>query len=357
MLVTGATGYVAGWIVRRLLEKGITVHAAVRDPAKREKCGPLEALAAELPGKLRLFAADLLEEGSYAEAMDGCTVVFHTASPFLMRFKDPRKELVEPALEGTRNVLREAGRAGTVRRVVLTSSCAAVYGDNADIRETAGEAFTEADWNTTSSLEHKPYSYSKTVAEQEAWKLAEGQDRWTLVTINPSLVLGPGIGGMTASGSFELMRDLGNGTLSMGVPLYPFGAVDVREVAEAHLRAGLDESVASGRYILSGHDTDLTELARILRDAFGRRFPLPRRTLPKWLVWLAGPFVDASLTRRVIARNVGIRACFANEKSRRELGIHYRPLEESAIEMFRQMMDSGAFGTNQHSVKPSASAD
>lgn len=341
VLVTGASGYIAGWIVRRLLEEGCTVHAAVRDPGNREKCGPLEALAKELPGKLRIFAADLLDDGSYAAAMDGCEVVLHTASPFLMRFTDARRELIEPALEGTRNVLTEATRTDTVKRVVVTSSCAAVYGDNADIRDAAGEAFTEADWNTTSSLDHKPYSYSKTLAEKEAWKQARGQNRWSLLALNPSLVLGPGIQPMTRSGSFELMRDLGNGTLAMGVPVYPFGAVDVRDVAEAHLRAGLDASVESGRYILSGHDTDLAELAGILRGEFGDRFALPRRVLPKWLVWLAGPFVDPSLTRAVIGRNVGIRAAFDSRRSREVLGIRYRPLKKSAVEMFEQMASAG----------------
>ncbi|MFO7725774.1 MAG: NAD-dependent epimerase/dehydratase family protein [Oceanipulchritudo sp.] len=341
VLLTGATGYIAGWVLRRLLEEGFTVHAAVRDPGNDEKCGPLEAMAKELPGTLRFFAADLLEEGSYAAAMAGCERVIHTASPFLMRFEDARRELVEPALEGTRNVLKEAMRTETVKRVVITSSCAAVYGDNADIREVPGKAFTEAEWNATSRLDHKPYSYSKTLAEKEAWKLAEGQDRWSLVALNPSLVLGPGIQPMTRSGSFELMRDLGNGTLSMGVPVYPFGAVDVREVAEAHLKASLDESVASGRYILSGHDTDLVELAGILRAEFGDRFALPRRVLPKWLVWLAGPFVDPSLTRAVISRNVGIRIAFDNRRSREILGIRYRPLKDSAVEMFRQMVSAG----------------
>ena len=341
VLVTGATGYVAGWIVRRLLEEGCTVHAAVRDPGNREKCGPLEEMAKCLPGKLRFFKADLLEEGSYATAMAGCEVVLHTASPFLMRFEDPWRELVEPALEGTRNVLNEASRTDTVKRVVVTSSCAAIYGDNADIGKVERRTFTEADWNTTSSLDHKPYSYAKTLAEKEAWKLEQGQDRWTLVALNPSLVLGPGIQPITRSGSFALMRDLGNGTLSMGVPVYPFGAVDVREVAEAHLKTGLDASVERGRYILSGHDTDLSELAGILRAEFGDRFKLPRRILPKWLVWLVGPFVDPSLTRAVIGRNVGIRARFENRRSREILGIRYRPLKESVVEMFREMDSAG----------------
>jgi dihydroflavonol-4-reductase len=273
--------------------------------------------------------------------MEGCEVVFHTASPFLLRFDDPQAELVEPALKGTQNVLNSVNATPSVRRVVLTSSCAAVYGDNADIRSVKGPQFTEADWNTTSTLHHKPYSLSKTLAERAAWEMAAAQNRWDLVTINPSLVLGPGIGSHTSSGSFELIRNIGDGTLKAGVPCYPFGAVDVREVAQAHLKAGLDHSVVSGRYILSGHNTDLPGLAAILRSQFGDAYPFPKRTLPKWITWLFGPLVDKSMTRRLVARNVGVPAGFDNSRSRRELGIVYRPLQESLAEMFQQLVDAG----------------
>lgn len=102
VLVTGATGFVAGWLVKRLLEEGFTVHAAVRDPSNAPKTGHLTALADGLPGTLELFAADLLEDGSYAEAMAGCAVVFHTASPFTSKFTDAQRDLVDPAVQGTR---------------------------------------------------------------------------------------------------------------------------------------------------------------------------------------------------------------------------------------------------------------
>ena len=344
VLVTGASGYVAGWIVKRLLESGYAVHAAVRDPDNPAKVAHLERLAAEVSGTLRLFKADLLDDGSYAGAMAGCGLVFHAASPFTLDESDPQKKLIEPALEGTRNVLRQANTEESVHRVVLTSSCAAVYGDNADIRRTPSGRFTEDDWNTTSSPQHKPYSFSKTLAEREAWKIASGQDRWDLVAINPSLVLGPGIKADTTSGSSELVRELAGGRLRMGVPDYVFGAVDVRDVAEAHYRAGTDPSVESGRYIVSGHDTSLPELAAILRRHFGGRYPFPRGTLPKWMAWLFGPLVDRSLSRKLISRNVGIPAHWDNSKSRRVLDMRYTPLEKSVTGMFQQMIDTGIVG-------------
>ncbi|MGC9450901.1 MAG: SDR family oxidoreductase [Oceanipulchritudo sp.] len=341
LLVTGASGYLAGELVRQLLQAGHTVHGTVRDPGDPEKARPLKELAANHPGNLELFPADLLEPGSFEEAMKGCEVVFHTASPFLLRFDDARKDLIEPAVQGTRNVLRAVNRIASVRRVVLTSSTAAIYGDNADIRKARGPLFTEADWNATSDLGHKPYSYSKTLAEREAWKIAGEQSRWDLVVINPSLVLGPAIRPRTTSGSFVLMKRLADGTLRAGVADYPFGVVDVREVGEAHLRAGMDPRIPSARYILSGHNSGLPELAAILRMNFGDAYPFPLRILPKWLVWLAGPLVDRSVTRRLIHRNVGIPAGFDNRRSREQLGIRYRALEETVVDMFRQMTKAG----------------
>ena len=342
VLVTGATGYVAGWIVKRLLDDGMTVHAAVRDPSNAEKLKYLNALADKTPGSIKYFKTDLLQEGSYDEAMRGCELVFHTASPFTLVVEDPQKDLIEPAQLGTRNVLETANRTDSVKRVVLTSSCAAVYGDNADIEDVSREAFTEEDWNTTSSLEHQPYSYSKTLAEREAWNIAEAQNRWDLVVINPSLVLGPGINPFATSESFTLLKQFGNGGMKSGVPAFYIGAVDVRDVAEAHIKAGLTPS-ASGRYINSAHDTSFAEFGEILRERFGGDYPFPQRTMPKWLVWLMGPMVDKSLSRRMVTRNVGHPWRADNSKSIRELGISYRPLEISLTEMFQQLIDNDVF--------------
>ena len=130
VLVTGATGYLAGWIVKRLLEEGKTVHAAVRDPSNKHTIAHLDDMAASLPGDITYFKADLLDDGSFDEAIQGCDVVMHTASPFTSEVTDPQKDLVDPAVRGTRKVLGAANRTDSVKRVVLTSSCAAIYGDN-----------------------------------------------------------------------------------------------------------------------------------------------------------------------------------------------------------------------------------
>ena len=165
VMVTGANGYVASWLVRKLLDEGITVHAAVRNPDKKEKYKHLDELAASASGTIRYFKADLLEDGSYADAMKGCELVYHTASPYFLNVKNPQKELIDPALKGTQNVLNQASKTDTVKRVVVTSSCAAMHTDATECEVAPGGILTEEMWNTTASLEYQPYYYSKTLAE------------------------------------------------------------------------------------------------------------------------------------------------------------------------------------------------
>lgn len=340
VLVTGATGYVAGWLVKRLLEAGFTVHAAVRNPENVEKLQYLKAIASNTPGTIKYFKSDLLVEGSYSEAMQGCSVVFHTASPFTIAVDNPQADLIEPAQLGTRNVLQQATQTDSVKRVVVTSSCAAIYGDNADLKMTDNGMFTEADWNTSSSLTHQPYSYSKTLAEQEAWNIAKSQDRWDLVTVNPSLVIGPGINPFATSESFSLIKQFGDGTMKMGVANYGMGLVDVRDVAQAHMAAGFSPN-AQGRYITSGYNSSFPAIAQILRESFGTAYPLPTKTLPKAFVWLVAPLVDKAITRKVVSRNIGWPFVADNSKGGRELGMTYRPLKDSLTEMFQQLIDAG----------------
>lgn len=337
VLITGATGYVAGWIVKELLDAGCRVHATVRDPDNADKLRHLNALAEKAPGSIHYFRADLLDDGAYDEAMEGCQVVLHTASPFVTRVKNAQTDLVDPALEGTRNVLESANRIASVRRVVLTSSCAAIYGDNADVADAPGGVLTEEIWNRSSSLEHNPYPYSKTVAEKKAWELVDSQSRWDLVVINPSLVIGPGINPNATSESFTIMKALTGGEMRPGAPLVGLGAVDVRDVAAAHFRAAFTPE-ASGRYIVSGSDTTLLDMAAELRHKYGQ-YPLPRWQLPTWLARLAGPLTG--YPRKFAVRNFGYRWHADNSKVRRELNLEFRPLRESLEDFMQQLIDSG----------------
>jgi nucleoside-diphosphate-sugar epimerase len=292
VMVTGATGYVAGWLVKKLLEEGITVHAAVRNPDKEYKIAHLNKIAANSAGKIKYFKSDLLQKGSYAEAMKDCELVFHTASPFINDVKDPQKDLIEPAVEGTRNVLETANQTPSVKRVIVTSSCAAIYGDASDCQKAPNGVLTEAIWNTTSSLKYQPYSYSKTLAEKAAWEIAEQQSQWDLVTVNPCFVLGPPLNPKaTTSESFNILKQLGDGTMKAGVPKMGVGVVDVRDVADAHFKAGYTPT-AKGRYITSGHNTNFLDMAQALLPKFGNDYPLPKKALPKWLLMIVGPMAN-----------------------------------------------------------------
>eukprot|EP00877_Chromochloris_zofingiensis_P001340 jgi/Chrzof1/11206/Cz05g28010.t1 len=163
-VVTGASGYIATELVKQLLEKGYNVRGTVRSLASKEKVEHLQRLAEALPGNLELFEADLLKEGSFDAAVEGATYVFHTASPYLSpdKIQDGMKEVVEPALGGTTNVFSSVAKhRDTIKRVVITSSIAAIRGRTEPALKDNKRAYNESDWNETSTAEQEPYPYSK----------------------------------------------------------------------------------------------------------------------------------------------------------------------------------------------------
>ncbi len=341
VLVTGATGYVAGWLVKKLLEEGYTVHAAVRNPDKKHKTQHLDEIAAKSPGSIKYFKSDLLQEGSYAAAMQGCELVYHTASPFTLNVKDPQKELIEPAEQGTANVLNTAKATASVKRVVVTSSCAAIYTDCIDCEAAPNGILTEEIWNTTASLDYQPYSYSKTLAEKKAWEIAKSQDQWDLVTINPCGVFGPSLNPQSnTSESVEILKQLGDGSMKMGVPNLGIGVVDVRDVAEAHYQAGFNPK-AQGRYITAGHNSNMLEMAQALQEKYGKSFPIPKKALPKWLLLFVGPMINKAITRRFVRNNVNIEWKANNSKIKKELGIKFTPLQKTMEDGFQALIDAG----------------
>jgi len=339
VLVTGATGYVAGWLVKKLLDEGITVHAAVRNPDKKEKIEHLDKIAASSKGSIKYFKSDLLEKGSYAEAMKDCELVFHTASPFVMDVKDPQLDLIEPAVLGTQNVLETANHTASVKRVVVTSSCAAIYTDAIDCQNAPGGVLTEDIWNTTSSLEYQPYSYSKTLAEKKAWEIAGKQSNWNLVTINPSFVLGPPLNvKANTSESFTILKQLGDGSFKTGAPKMGIGIVDVRDVADAHYKAGFIPE-AKGRYITSAFSTNFYEMGMALQPKFGENFPIPKKALPKWLLMLIGPMANKLFTRKFIRNNINVEWKADNSRIKNELGIQFRPMQTTMEDGFQVLVD------------------
>ena len=339
VLVTGGSGYIASWLVKYLLEAGHSVRATVRDPSNEKKVGHLKRIAEKSPGTLTLFQADLMQPGSFNGPMKGCEVVFHTASPFVfIGIKDPQKQLIDPAVEGTRNVLEAANRNDSVRRVVLTSSVAAIHGDNADAALAENGVLTEKHWNTTSSISHQPYNYSKVAAEKVAWEIAEKQNRWDLVVINPAFVLGPSLTQGSDSTSLSTMLQYTDGTFKFGAPALSYGVVDVRDVAQAHIKAAFTLT-AKGRHIVYSEIMSFVDMGRVLRKRFGNQYPFPRGKAPKWLVWLIAPM--NGLTRKFVARNVGHELKLDNSYAGQDLGMEFRPAEQTLVEHFQQMIDDG----------------
>lgn len=344
VLVTGGSGFVGSHLVQRLLERGYRVHTTVRDLRNEAKVAPLRALQDRFPGALELFEADLLVDGSFDAATDGCRVVFHVASPFLMpeKIKNGRKDVVEPALSGTRNVLAAMERTPTVEKLVFTSTVGAIFGDYIDVRSMTDEVLSESYFNTTSTVENNPYHYAKTVAERAAWDAEQAQDRWRMVAVNPGLVLGPSLTPASDSGSLFLLDELFKGYFFYGAPDFSFTVADVREVADAHIAAA-ENPDAHGRYIVAAaRMASFLDMSRALRRHFPRNLRLPRHGLPHWPVRILGPAFG--LTQDYIRKHLGIRFTVDNRRSVEELGIDYRPLDETLVDHYLAWRELRATG-------------
>jgi len=337
VLVTGGTGYIGSWVTKDLLEKGYTVRLTVRDKTRKDKYQHLIKIEKDTDGTLEFWEADLLTGGAFDEVAADCDAIIHVASPFTLRFKDAHKELIDPALNGTRNVLNAASKSGTVKKVVLTSSVAAVHGDNVDMQELGIPEFTEEHFNYSSSVSHQPYSYSKVLAEKEAWKISDEQAQWKLVVINPSFVLGPSLTSSSNSESLNFMKDILTGKYYLGAPDLMFGFVDVRDVAKAHILA-LENEQAEGRHILAERTENVYRFTQLIKKQYGNKFKLPLMQSPKFIMYFVGWMFG--LKNKFIKRNVGYDIRLNTSKSKEKLGLAYTPLEKTINDMVTQMQES-----------------
>jgi nucleoside-diphosphate-sugar epimerase len=336
ILVTGATGYVGSWIVKYLLEKGYKVRITVRDKARTEKYAFLQELATDSAGEIEVYEADLLVPGSYNEAADGSEGIMHVASPFTLHFKDPVKECIEPAIKGTENILAAATASDSVKKVVLTSSVVAIYGDLVDMQAKGLSEFTEKDFNDTSSEKHQPYSYAKVKAEKTAWEISKQQEQWQLVVINPSFIMGPPLVGDSASGSIQFMKEMLTGKYLTGVPHLEFGFVDVRDVARAHILA-LENDTAEGRHILTARVMNFMTFSKTIKSLYPGKYPLPIMKTPKFLLYLIGWAFN--LSPKFVSKNIGYRIKLNNSKSKEALGLEYLPVETTIKDMVERMQE------------------
>jgi nucleoside-diphosphate-sugar epimerase len=325
VLVTGGSGFIGSHIIVQLLAAGHQVRTTVRS-LKRE--GDVRAMlkegGAEPGDRLSFLAADLEIDAGWAEAVAGCDYVLHVASPLPPNVPKTEDELIVPAREGTIRVLRASRDAG-VRRVVVTSSFAAIgYGHKE--RETP---FTEADWTDPAGSDVMPYTKSKTLAEHAAWDfIANEGGALELSVVNPVGVFGPVLG-PDYSASILMVQRLMDGAVP-GCPRLYYGAVDVRDVADLHIRAMTHPGAKGERFLaVAGNFMSMLEMARVLKARMGAAAKrVPSREVPNWLVRIAAlrdPAVKLILPELAKVKNA------TNEKARRVLAWAPRSNEESIV--------------------------
>ncbi|CAN0860246.1 Phenylacetaldehyde reductase [Linum grandiflorum] len=262
--VTGASGFIASWLVKVLLRRGYTVNATVRDLGDATKVAHLLALDGA-KDRLHIFEADLLKDGSFDSAVDGCEGVFHTASPVNLSISsDPKAELVEPAVKGTLNVLKSCRKYQLMKRVVLTSSISAAVYTRKPLE--SGSVINEIWYSDPSVCEQLKlwYAYSKTLAEKAAWSFAEEHDI-DLVTINPVFVIGPMLQ-RTLNDSLDMILNFIKEPHKLDIS-QPYPSVDVRDVADAHVKA-LETTTAAGRYMLSASVHSYPRVFKIINQLY-----------------------------------------------------------------------------------------
>ncbi|RIX29942.1 NAD-dependent epimerase/dehydratase family protein [Amnibacterium setariae] len=334
VLVTGASGFVAGHVISRLLSEGYTVRGTVRGDPSTAAVAHLSAQAAQGRGSIEFVAADLDSDIGWERALHGVDVVLHTASPNPSALPEDEDALIGPAVKGTLRVLRAAARA-SVRRVVLTSSTSSV---TAGHETRTGRIFTEADWSVLP--QSSPYEKSKTMAEQAAWNFVDKQPsagRLELVALNPGLVLGP-LQVARLNASSEVVARLLDGSLP-AVPRLAFSVVDVRDLAAAHLLAMTAPAAPGSRYILAGPAMWMQDMARVLADQFRPQgFRVPTARLPFAALWLAARFDPAV---KLMLPAVGRSEHLSSQKAADELGWRTRSAVETLLDTGRSLIDHG----------------
>ncbi|BAT91181.1 hypothetical protein LR48_Vigan08g197000 [Vigna angularis] len=309
--VTGASGFIASWIVKFLLQRGYTVRATVRDKGNPKKVSHLANLEGAKE-RLHLFKADLLEEGSFDSVVEGCHAVFHTASPVRFVVNNPQAELIDPAVKGTLNVLKSCAKSPSVKRVVLTSSISAVAFTG---KPKSPEVVVDETWFSDPDFCRESefwYTLSKTLAEEAAWKFVN-ENNIDMIVINPTMVAGPLLQA-EINESVEPILNLINGKPFLN---RSFGWVNVKDVANAHILA-YEIASASGRYCLSERVIHYSELARTLRDLYPT-FQIPDKCE------VDEPYMP---TYQI-----------STDKAKKDFGIEFTPLEVSVretVESFRE---------------------
>lgn len=338
VLVTGGSGFLAGHCILALLSAGYPVRITLRSP-QREAGLRAALLAAGLePGaRLEVVRADLMQDDGWAGAMAGCRHVLHVASPLPAVAPKHEDELIRPALEGTRRVVRAAHAAG-VERLVLTSSFAAIgYG------RPLKRPYAETDWTDPAAPGLAAYPKSKTLAERAAWDFVDGEGAGLeLAVVNPVGIFGPLLG-PDLSASTLLVKSMLEGRLP-ALPRLMFGVVDVRDVADLHLRAMTDPAAAGERFLATAGDfLTMQEIAQALRDRLGPAAGrVSTRVLPDWLVRVVAGFSAAA--RQAATPELGRSKTASSAKARAMLGWEPRPAADALAATGESLIRLGLVG-------------
>ncbi|WP_028008243.1 SDR family oxidoreductase [Solimonas flava] len=332
VLVTGGTGFVGAWTIATLLQAGHEVRTTIRDARRApDVLAMLRRAGVARAEAVSFVTADLTQDGGWREAASGCEFVLHVASPFPAGVPADEQELIVPARDGTLRVLRAAREAG-VRRVVMTSSFAAVgYG-----HPPRTQPFDERDWTDPDGPAVQPYMKSKTLAERAAWDfVAREGGGLELVALNPVGIFGPVLG-RDYSTSIGIVAALLTGAMR-AVPRIYFGMVDVRDYADLQLRAMTNPAAAGERFIaVAGAPVSLHEIAGILRRRLGAEAArVPRWQMPDAFLKLAARWRPAL---RAVVPQLGIRRAASADKARRRLSWQPRAYEETIVDTARSLL-------------------
>ena len=333
IFVSGASGFIARHIVLNLLLVGYRVRGSTRTQAKADHVR--QSIARHLgksydPAKLELVHLDLLRDEGWIETLKGADALIHTASPVPLTQPDNESELIEPAVQGTLRALNAAHQAG-IKRVVLTSSVAAISGSGTDTIEAR---FDENDWTDMQQPGLSAYAKSKTLAEQAAWEFVEDKEI-ALTTINPSFVFGPALDDDFGA-SLSVIERIVKGRDPM-LPRISFSIVDVRDVAQLHIAALSSQVVEGQRVIASAGQLWLMEIADVLRT-IAPTHKIARRVAPNWLVRLLALW-DKPL--RFVVPSLGRRTIFHSTRCRVLLGRKPIPPEEAVRAAGKFMIENG----------------
>ena len=316
VFVTGASGFIAKHILRELLENEYQVRASVRSDRRKDE---LQALFPD--AALEFATLDLTRDDGWQDALKGCDVLIHTASPFpLTEPKDPQ-DLIRPAVDGTLRAMHAAKDAG-IKRVVLTSSCAAIYKQADKPKMSPSD---ETNWTSPDEPSVGAYEASKTLAERAAWDFAAENPDIALTTINPGAVFGPPMDARYGS-SLELVEQLMTGKVPMAPPA-DMVAVDVRDVARMHVSAIDLEATRGERFAAASGTHRFLEFGDILKG-WDSSLKTPEREAPVWMLRIMGLF---SKDVKAVLGNVGRTLAVSGAKAERTFGFEFTPVKDALI--------------------------